>query len=85
MAVNATVNLRKRRRRRRRQDKPSISAHLVLDDRVKGHGGILSDDFFADLFPAAAKSSGTFSSLAMLLLLTCQATRPRLAKTAYTM
>ncbi|KAK8254823.1 peroxin 6 [Phyllosticta capitalensis] len=61
MAVNATVNLRKRRRRRRRQDKPSISAHLVLDDRVKGHGGILSDDLFADLFPAAAKSSGDAS------------------------
>ncbi|TGJ79891.1 hypothetical protein E0Z10_g8872 [Xylaria hypoxylon] len=46
--------LRKRagtRRRRRRQDKPPISARLVLDDHVKGDVGILSDDLFADLFP----------------------------------
>ncbi|KAK7521744.1 peroxin 6 [Phyllosticta citriasiana] len=58
MAVNAIVNQRKRRRRRRRrQDKPAISAHLVLDDRVKGHVGILSDDLFADLFPGAVRSS----------------------------
>ncbi|KAI0418062.1 peroxisomal biogenesis factor 6 [Xylaria grammica] len=39
------------RRRRRRQDKPPISARLVLDDHVKGDVGILSDDLFADLFP----------------------------------
>jgi hypothetical protein len=38
-------------RRRRRQDKPPISARLVLDDHVKGDVGILSDDLFADLFP----------------------------------
>jgi peroxin-6 len=41
----------RKRRRRRRQDKPSISARLVLDDHVKGDVGILSDDLFADLFP----------------------------------
>ncbi|CAJ2501677.1 Uu.00g045300.m01.CDS01 [Anthostomella pinea] len=41
----------RKRRRRRRQDKPSISARLVLDDHVKGDIGILSDDLFADLFP----------------------------------
>ncbi|KAI1176915.1 peroxisomal biogenesis factor 6 [Nemania sp. FL0916] len=40
-----------RRRRRRRQDKPPVSARLVLDDHVKGDVGILSDDLFADLFP----------------------------------
>ncbi|KAI0100048.1 peroxisomal biogenesis factor 6 [Nemania sp. FL0031] len=40
-----------RRSRRRRQDKPPISARLVLDDHVKGDVGILSDDLFADLFP----------------------------------
>ncbi|KAK8186419.1 hypothetical protein BC567DRAFT_246179 [Phyllosticta citribraziliensis] len=61
MAVNAIVNQRKRRRRRRRQDKPAISAHLLLDDRVKGHVGILSDDLFVDLFPGAVKSSGDAS------------------------
>ncbi|KAI1203123.1 peroxisomal biogenesis factor 6 [Nemania serpens] len=42
---------RRSRRRRRRQDKPPISARLVLDDHVKGDVGILSDDLFADLFP----------------------------------
>ncbi|KAI0013490.1 peroxisomal biogenesis factor 6 [Xylariaceae sp. FL0662B] len=41
----------RKRRRRRRQDKPAISARLVLDDHVKGDIGILSDDLFADLFP----------------------------------
>ncbi|KAL7629446.1 peroxisomal assembly protein [Parahypoxylon ruwenzoriense] len=41
----------RKRRRRRRQDKPAISARLVLDDHVKGDVGILSDDLFADLFP----------------------------------
>ncbi|KAI1760446.1 peroxisomal biogenesis factor 6 [Hypoxylon sp. FL1150] len=40
-----------KRRRRRRQDKPAISARLVLDNHVKGDIGILSDDLFADLFP----------------------------------
>lgn len=41
----------RKRRRRRRQDKPAISARLVLDNHVKGDVGILSDDLFADLFP----------------------------------
>ncbi|KAF2088095.1 peroxisomal biogenesis factor 6 [Saccharata proteae CBS 121410] len=45
--------LRKRRRRRRRQDRPAISAHLLLDDRIKGEVGVLSEDLFADLFPAS--------------------------------
>lgn len=39
------------RRRRRRQDKPAISARLVLDDRVDSDVGTLSGDLFADLFP----------------------------------
>jgi len=43
-----------RKRKRRRQDKPSISARLVLDDHVKGDVGIFSEDLFADLFPAIA-------------------------------
>lgn len=41
-----------RKRKRRRQDKSAISARLVLDDHVKGDIGILSEDLFADLFPA---------------------------------
>lgn len=44
-----------RKRKRRRQDKPSISARLVLDDHVKGDVGIFSEDLFADLFPAIAQ------------------------------
>jgi peroxin-6 len=44
------VNLRKRRRRRR-ADGPAISARLLLDERMKGEVGVLSDDLFADLFP----------------------------------
>ncbi|KAL5329779.1 hypothetical protein ACEPPN_003297 [Leptodophora sp. 'Broadleaf-Isolate-01'] len=43
-----------RKRKRRRQDKSAISARLVLDDHVKGDVGILSEDLFADLFPAIA-------------------------------
>jgi peroxin-6 len=44
-----------RKRKRRRQDKSSISARLVLDDHVKGDIGILSEDLYADLFPAASQ------------------------------
>lgn len=43
-----------RKRKRRRQDKLAITARLVLDDHVKGDVGILSEDLFADLFPAIA-------------------------------
>ncbi|KAF6826155.1 peroxisomal biogenesis factor 6 [Colletotrichum plurivorum] len=43
---------RSRRTRRRRQDKPALSARLILDDHeVRGDVGILSDDLFVDLFP----------------------------------
>jgi peroxin-6 len=42
---------KRRTGRRRRQDKPAISARLVLDDHVKSDVGILSEDLFADLFP----------------------------------
>lgn len=49
-AVTTPLTQRKRRRRRR-QDRPCITARLVLDDHVKGDVGVLSDDMFADLFP----------------------------------
>ena len=45
----------RKRKRRRRQDKPAINARLVLDDHVKGDVGIISEDLFKDLFPAAGQ------------------------------
>lgn len=35
---------------RRRLDRPPISARLLLDDRLQGEAGVLSEDLFADLF-----------------------------------
>ncbi|KAJ4341113.1 peroxisomal assembly protein, partial [Ascochyta clinopodiicola] len=46
------VNPRKRRRRRR-LDRPATSARLLLDERLKGEVGVLSEDLFDDLFPGA--------------------------------
>jgi len=51
MAVADGSVARKRRIRRRRQDKPALTARLVLDDHVKTDVGILSEELFADLFP----------------------------------
>jgi hypothetical protein len=42
---------RTRRLRRRRQDKPALTARLVLDDHIKTDVGIVSEDLFAELFP----------------------------------
>jgi peroxin-6 len=49
-APNGVPHPRKRRRRRR-LDRPAISARLLLDDRMKGEVGVLSEDLFNDLFP----------------------------------
>ncbi|KAL7934437.1 AAA domain-containing protein [Trichoderma chlorosporum] len=59
MAVSdgAPVVSHRRRNRRRRQDKPAITARLVLDDRTKGDVGIVSDDLFSDLFPHLASDA----------------------------
>ncbi|UKZ81237.1 hypothetical protein TrVFT333_009009 [Trichoderma virens FT-333] len=59
MAVSdgAPVVSHRRRNRRRRQDKPAITARLVLDDRTKGDVGIVSDDLFSDLFPHIASDA----------------------------
>ncbi|EMD62976.1 hypothetical protein GGP41_005012 [Bipolaris sorokiniana] len=51
-APNGSQNPRKRRRRRR-LDRPPVSARLLLDDRIKGEVGVLSEDLFNDLFPAS--------------------------------
>ncbi|KAK4453325.1 hypothetical protein QBC34DRAFT_395299 [Podospora aff. communis PSN243] len=48
----STVVARRKRVRRRRQDKSAITARLVLDEHVKTDVGIISEDLFADLFPA---------------------------------
>ena len=50
-ASDAGAGVRRRRPRRRRQDKPALSARLVLDDHVKTDVGIVSEDLFAELFP----------------------------------
>ncbi|KAK4236754.1 hypothetical protein C8A03DRAFT_16612 [Achaetomium macrosporum] len=50
-ASDAGAGVRRRRLRRRRQDKPALSARLVLDDHVKTDVGIVSEDLFAELFP----------------------------------
>jgi peroxin-6 len=39
-------------------DRPAISARLLLDDRMKGEMGVLSEDLFTDLFPGS-RASGT--------------------------
>lgn len=63
MASLASVDLSyRKRKRRRRQDKPAISARLVLDDHVKGDVGILSEDLFSDLFPHLTHRSFVRSS-----------------------
>lgn len=50
--LDATAaTLGKRKRRRRREDKPAVSARLVLDDHVKGDVGYLSEDLYLELFP----------------------------------
>ncbi|KAF1996259.1 AAA-domain-containing protein [Amniculicola lignicola CBS 123094] len=56
-ASSGLPNPRKRRRRRRRLDRPAISARLLLDDRMKGEVGVLSEDLFADLFPGQKDTS----------------------------
>ncbi|KAI0383943.1 peroxisomal biogenesis factor 6 [Hypomontagnella monticulosa] len=58
MAAHSRDAIAHRKRRRRRQDKPAISARLVLDNHVKGDIGILSDDLFVDLFPQLQEDSG---------------------------
>ena len=60
---NGIVHPRKRRRRRR-LDRPAISARLLLDDRMKGEVGILSDDLYGDLFPWAQEDGTACSSVA---------------------
>jgi peroxin-6 len=48
---NAMAAVQRKRKRRRREDKPAVSAKLVLDDHVKGDVGFLSEDLFVEFFP----------------------------------
>ncbi|SPQ18094.1 06d51eac-25c3-48a9-b3ab-337da5c8dc30 [Thermothielavioides terrestris] len=50
-ASDASGGVRRKRLRRRRQDKPPLSARLLLDDHVKTDVGVVSEDLFAELFP----------------------------------
>jgi peroxin-6 len=58
MEPHSQLQARRKRRRRRRQDRPAISARLLLDERMKGDVGVLSEDLFADLFPANSQIAG---------------------------
>ncbi|KAF2435823.1 AAA-domain-containing protein [Tothia fuscella] len=49
---------RRKRRRRRKNDRPPISAHLLLDERMKDDVGILSADLVQDLFPGYRNPTG---------------------------
>ncbi|KAK5131865.1 hypothetical protein LTR08_000532 [Meristemomyces frigidus] len=48
-----------KRKRRRREDKPAISARLLLDSSLKGEVGVLSQDLLDDLYPANDVLDGT--------------------------
>ena len=57
MEASASPFNPRKRRRRRRADRPAISARLLLDERMKGEIGVLSEDLFADFFPGCEQSS----------------------------
>jgi hypothetical protein len=59
--------VRRRRRRKRRHDRIPISAHLLLDERLKEDVGVLSEDLFADLFPGNSRLLGMKSCCAVVL------------------
>jgi peroxin-6 len=53
--------MHRKRRRRRRFNRPPLSAHLLLDERMKEDVGILSDDLFTDLFPGSKRENEHWS------------------------
>ena len=56
MEPRSQLLARRKRKRRRQHDRPPISAHLLLDERMKDDVGILSVDLLQDLFPGYRKS-----------------------------
>ncbi len=55
-APNGHIIASRKRQRRRRHDRPAVSARVLLDERIKGDVGILSEDLFNDLFPGSKKT-----------------------------
>ena len=51
----------RKRKRRRGSDRPPIACQLVLDGRLKGDVGLLSEDLFLDLFPGLVQIHGMCS------------------------
>ncbi|KAE9985875.1 hypothetical protein EG327_004517 [Venturia inaequalis] len=51
MESRSQLLARRKRRRRRRADRPPVSAHLLLDERMDDGVGIVSDHLLRDLFP----------------------------------
>ncbi|QDS73043.1 hypothetical protein FKW77_009367 [Venturia effusa] len=51
MESRSQLMARRKRRRRRQADRPPVSAHLLLDERMKDGVGIVSEDLLQDLFP----------------------------------
>lgn len=60
------ANARRRRPRRRRQDKPPLTARLVIDDHIKTDVGIISEDLFTDLFPHLQNSGLPFLEIPLI-------------------
>ncbi|KAF7559094.1 hypothetical protein G7046_g5064 [Stylonectria norvegica] len=56
-ATRVPASSHKKRSRRRRQDKPAISAKLILNDHIKSDVGVVSEDLFFDLFPHLQNNS----------------------------
>ncbi|KAI9731073.1 MAG: peroxisomal assembly protein [Claussenomyces sp. TS43310] len=58
MAEFTAIPKHRKRKRRRRQDRGAVTARLILDERVKGEEGILSEDLFRELLQGLAQSHG---------------------------
>jgi peroxin-6 len=58
MEAHNQIAARRKRRRRRKNDRAPISAHLLLDDRMKEDVGVLSVDLLQDLFPGYKPADG---------------------------
>jgi peroxin-6 len=52
------IAARRKRRRRRKNDRAPVSAHLLLDERMKEDVGVLSVDLLQDLFPGYKNPDG---------------------------
>lgn len=60
MESRSQLLARRKRRRRRRADRPPVSAHLLLDERMEHGVGIVSDDLLRELFPHYGRGTTIF-------------------------